>query len=304
MPFSASINFRSTAGYVTDAAGQTYCLADPYPTTRAGLTFGWSVVPQGVNRSTDPANVPELAGVNYAYSGSGAADFQLDLPAAGTYSVRLALGDAGFSQTDMYCKILDGPGGTTLATVLAGVAQAADQYWDATGVLRTSPAAWRADNQAATVTATGTSLVVRIAAAGGGPDGYTTIAHLEAADAGAPALAAGTASFVHSGPAGIAVSAAVATGGTAPYTYQWQRNSGGGSYSNLTNGGGVSGATTLALTDGSAVAGTLYGYRLVVTDSSATPATATSNAVTAQVYPGGALGSGGFPLIGPGGLVG
>lgn len=108
--------------------------------------------------------------------------------------------------------------------------------------------------------------------------------------AGSP-LAAGTASFVSSGPAGIAVTATDATGGTAPYTYQWQRNSGGGSYSNISNGGGVSGATTLSLTDGSAVAGTLYGYKLVYTDAAA--GTATSNAVTAQVYAGGALSSGG-----------
>jgi hypothetical protein len=108
---------------------------------------------------------------------------------------------------------------------------------------------------------------------------------------------AGTAALV---PAALAVSAAAATGGTAPYTYQWQRNAGGGSYSNLSNGGGVSGATTLDLTDGSAVAGTLYGYRLVVTDSSATPATATSNAVTAQVYTGGAIGPVGVLLVGVG----
>ncbi len=118
----------------------------------------------------------------------------------------------------------------------------------------------------------------------------------------APALTAGAASFVSSGPASIAVTAADATGGTAPYTYQWQRNSNGGSYSNISNGGGVSGATTLSLTDGSATAGTLYGYRLVYTDN--VSATATSNAVTAQAYTGGALTGGGARLIGGGGLIG
>jgi hypothetical protein len=106
------------------------------------------------------------------------------------------------------------------------------------------------------------------------------------AAAGSP-LAAGAASFVSSGPAGIVVSATDATGGTAPYAYQWQRNAGGGSYSNLSNGGGVSGAATRNLTDGSASAGTLYGYRLAYTDN--VSATATSNAVAAQVYTGGAL---------------
>lgn len=115
--------------------------------------------------------------------------------------------------------------------------------------------------------------------------------------AGGGGLVAGTASLTSSGPAGIVVTAADASGGTSPYTYQWQRNSNGGSYSNLSNGGGVSGATTRTLTDGSAVAGTLHGYRLAYTDAAA--ATATSNAVTAQLYSGGAIGSGGGgPRIG------
>ncbi len=101
------------------------------------------------------------------------------------------------------------------------------------------------------------------------------------------ALTAGTASFISSGPAAINVSATDATGGSTPYTYQWQRNADGGSYSNISNGGGVSGATTLTLTDGSAVAGILYGYKLVYTD--ALTATATSNIITAQIYTGGSL---------------
>lgn len=95
------------------------------------------------------------------------------------------------------------------------------------------------------------------------------------------ALAAGTASFVSSAPGGISVAATDATGGTPAYTYQWQRNANGGSYSNL------SGATSLTLTDSTASAGTLYGYKLVYTD--ALSATVTSNVQTAQVYSGGAL---------------
>jgi hypothetical protein len=122
-----------------------------------------------------------------------------------------------------------------------------------------------------------------------------------ALSAGGAALAAGTASFVSSGPAAINVTATDATGGSTPYTYQWQRNADGGAYGNIANGGGVSGATTLSLTDGSASAGTLYGYKLVYTDNAA--ASVTSNAVTAQVYTGGALSEGGGPLVGPSALV-
>jgi hypothetical protein len=71
----------------------------------------------------------------------------------------------------------------------------------------------------------------------------------------------------------------------------------------------VSGATTLALTDGSVVAGVLYGYRIVYTDSvygtGTGPGTGTdvadsvtSNSVTAQMYPGGAISGGTNPYIG------
>ena len=104
----------------------------------------------------------------------------------------------------------------------------------------------------------------------------------------ASTLTAGVASFVSSGPAVINMTATNASGGTPAYTYQWQRNSNGGSYSNLT-GIGVTGDTTPTLSDATVTPGTLYGYKLVYTDSVA--ATATSNAVTAQAYTGGVLGS-------------
>jgi hypothetical protein len=107
-------------------------------------------------------------------------------------------------------------------------------------------------------------------------------------------LVAGTASFVSSGPGGIALSATAATGGVAPYTRQWQRNTNGGSYSNL------SGATSLTVTDTTATAGNLYGYRVVYTDSATpTPSTVTGTAVFAQLYTGGSIGAGGVPRIGP-----
>lgn len=105
-----------------------------------------------------------------------------------------------------------------------------------------------------------------------------------------PSLTAGVASFVSSGPGGIAVTATDATNGTAPYTYQWQRNTNGGSYSNL------SGATSRSITDATASAGTLYGYKLVYTDNAS--ATVTSNAITAQVYTGGSLSAGLARVIG------
>lgn len=100
------------------------------------------------------------------------------------------------------------------------------------------------------------------------------------------ALSAGTASFVSSGPGGISVTTSGATGGVGPYTYQWQRSTTSGSgFSNL------SGATSASHTDTTASAGTLYYYRVVATDNLS--ATANSGEVSAQIYSGGALTSGG-----------
>lgn len=55
--------------------------------------------------------------------------------------------------------------------------------------------------------------------------------------------------------------ATTASGGTPAYTYQWERKTFGGSYSN------VSGATSATLNDTGLTAGTRYVYRCLVTDS-------------------------------------
>lgn len=103
-------------------------------------------------------------------------------------------------------------------------------------------------------------------------------------------LTAGTASFVASGPGGISVEATDATGGATPYTYQWERNEDGGSFSD------VSGATSLTLDDSTATTtDVLYGYRLKYTDDDS--AVVTSNTVTGQVYEGGVIGVGGSSQI-------
>lgn len=108
-------------------------------------------------------------------------------------------------------------------------------------------------------------------------------------------MSAGTASFVYAGPTSISVTATAPSNGSgAGPTYQWERNANGGSYSD------VSGATSLALTDSTGLsAGVLYGYRCKQTKG---VETVTTNAVTAQLYSGGALTSGGGFFFG--GLTG
>lgn len=116
-------------------------------------------------------------------------------------------------------------------------------------------------------------------------------------------LAAGTASAVHTGPAEIKVTTTAPTGGTAPYVYGWERAPGasGGSFTVLTNGGGVSGATTATLTDGSVTATNTYRYRPIFEDDEA--ATAVGNTLTLKAgvsIP--SVGGGGGSLV-SGGLV-
>lgn len=134
--FSALINFRDTAGFVTDGSGQTYCLStDVYPTTRAGLTFGWE---SGSLSSADRDNTldPRLAGVNYVFGASGT--FRLDLPSAGNFSCDMASGDT-FSQSGQVESFIDGA--TTLQTI-ASHSTAASHWVDINGTDFNGAPAW------------------------------------------------------------------------------------------------------------------------------------------------------------------
>ncbi|MEI7963798.1 MAG: hypothetical protein WCH29_01440, partial [Chitinophagaceae bacterium] len=80
-----------------------------------------------------------------------------------------------------------------------------------------------------------------------------------------------------------AVSFSTASVGTTPYAYQWQESTnGGGTFTNITNGGIYSNATTATLNISAVTAGmTTYQYRCVVTGQCAP--TATSNAAVLTV---------------------
>lgn len=139
---SIGINFRATAGFVTDGAGETYCTGDAYPVTRGGWTFGWEdagVQTRDRNSTVDP----RLAGMNFqATSGKR---FRIDLPAAGSYNVRVAAGDASSNNASAF-DIKDNATVlfSTTGTILGG------HFKDATNVDRTT-AAWPGSNVAQTV---------------------------------------------------------------------------------------------------------------------------------------------------------
>src|SRR5208337_143702 len=115
--FQQGFDFRNTAGFVTDPSGSTYVLSTTaYPTKVNGVTFGWGNTSLVGARDRNAQLDPRLAGINYANNGSPAT-FYVDLPSAGTYSLSLAMGDAGYAQCWTQCQVQFFDGSTLLATV-------------------------------------------------------------------------------------------------------------------------------------------------------------------------------------------
>jgi hypothetical protein len=169
------INFRNTSGYVTDPAGTTYCLpTDSYPTTRGGLTFGWSGGPDGRDRDTGVD--PRLAGLNFVNPSSGAY-CRVDIT-NGSIDVYAAFGDAVF---DSGVEWILRDGTTTFATITnGGSALTGGTFKDATSVTR-SAANWPANNAAVNRTFVNGHLRVQ---ENGGAASFDVVAHIRVADAG------------------------------------------------------------------------------------------------------------------------
>ena len=178
MAWDKGFNFRDTAAYVTDGTNETYALEfakESYPTTRNGVTFGWEQATfDDVNR--DSTVDRRLAGIVYVHNDGAAtqANFRVDLPATGDYTITLALGDTGFAQNAQYWQLKDTT--TALATINDTNGTAADNYDDATGVNRTE-ANWPSQN--ATITETFTTTILRsLIGTPSAAGNSTTIAHL------------------------------------------------------------------------------------------------------------------------------
>lgn len=138
------VNFRATAGYVTDPANYTYDLGEAYPVTRGGITFGYLTSKQ-IDQTRDRDNTvgdKRLAGINFTIASvSGSlGTFQLDKTGAAT--VILGLGDLSASNT-IGISIADS-GGTKFS--ISGSVNAAE-FYDGSGVKRTSAADWASNQQ-------------------------------------------------------------------------------------------------------------------------------------------------------------
>jgi len=152
--FKIGLNFRATAGYVTDGTNETYVVSDMYPVTRGGVTFGWN----GAINTRDRASAQgKLGGCHYVANNTSGRRFRLDLPSAGNYRIRIASGDPG---SNNYSGGTIKDNATTLIAVSAGVAGSfgTNQFRDASDVTRTSAALWVANNVAVDVTFASTIL--------------------------------------------------------------------------------------------------------------------------------------------------
>lgn len=173
------INFRATAEFVTDGTNQGHSLGDAYPVTQTiggeSVTFGWAASETSEARDRTTSNDVRLAGFVFHTNDGSQVTFKVDLPAAGTYKVRLALGDPAYPSGYQYCQVKDGS--TVLFTVNDANGTAANHFDDSAGTDFTA-AAWPAGNVQTTVTMAGTQMTFVI----GSPTAQansTTLCHVE-----------------------------------------------------------------------------------------------------------------------------
>lgn len=200
-------DFRRTSGYVTDVSPNVPILgsSDAYS---SGVGYGWSVATSLARDDRSTSVDARLAGMNYVANNLGlsANEFRVDT-GPGTFRIRLALGDSIDLIGPHQAQFFDGAGTTPILTVSVG-GTTVGQWYDATGVLRTSASDWVTNNAAATVTLTSSYLRMQIGAGSGASSTqYTGISHLAIAAAPVP-----------NAPSGVSVSSVGPYSATASWT--------------------------------------------------------------------------------------
>ncbi len=153
-------NFRSTLSYVTDPVDTQFVFRNVlYPTIAGGETFGFDSTAGLDARNRLTTVDPRLAGMVYLPNNGTQRTFRVDLDNTGGHTIRLALGDAKYARKDIYCQILDDA--TVIATIdKNGLTLPSGNWYDATGVARTSSADWAGNN--AVITHTFASTILRV----------------------------------------------------------------------------------------------------------------------------------------------
>ncbi len=173
-------NFRSTAGFVSDGPNETSDLGAAYPrsVTIDGDTFsvGWDSNITANTRDRSNTADRRMAGIVFrANATAGVNKWRIDLPVAGQYTIRLAMGDHDNARTLVY-RILDN---TTALLTVNSVTTVADGFADASGVALASEAAWISGNVALTATFASTICYLEIGDATGSAPDITAVAHLD-----------------------------------------------------------------------------------------------------------------------------
>jgi hypothetical protein len=171
------INFRSTAGYVTDGVDEYAQItgANTYPiTTPQGNNVGWESIASGAilmgNRNSSIDR--RLAGL-HTQDANAVANYRIDLPSTGSYNIRAAFGDASFGQkVEAYLK----DNAAQIATLCTFKSISAGEFVDATNVKHTSAANWVSSN--AQITHSFSTTTLRVIIGGTTTTGYYAIAHL------------------------------------------------------------------------------------------------------------------------------
>lgn len=190
LPFG--VDFRATSGYVSDPANTVPEIGTNVDYS-SGRGYGWETLLTAGSLSTRDRSAgvdARLAGIHGYSNGitNEYGDFRIDLPAAGSVNLRLAIGDASNAQPHNWIKVYDGS--TLLATIVSDVATLAGEFYDATGVKRTSASDWVTNNAARSLTFATTIMRIRVGPgpSGGSNSGSSSLAHVDLATSGATHL--------------------------------------------------------------------------------------------------------------------
>lgn len=183
-----AFNFRSSSGYVTDVGVESPVLSEAYPHTYAnGATAGFEQICSDPTRDRSNTVDRRVAGNNRSNGAdpTGGREFRVDLVSAGSFDTWLAMGDAIFgyasNHVNPYAQIWDTT--TNLFTPVAGdTSIGANEFYDATGVKRTSDTDWATNQAAKTLTFSTTIYRLHMAEPPGGA-GFANncLAHLRVA---------------------------------------------------------------------------------------------------------------------------
>lgn len=131
--------FAASTGEPYAAAESYVAKGDVYPVSYSnGASGGYTgaIQPDSINESQDIDY--RLSHTHYSHSNSQVCTFKVGT--TGSIVVNSANGDHGNGSSACYSVFKDN--GTTIATVTAGTGQSSNQWWDASGVLRTTAALW------------------------------------------------------------------------------------------------------------------------------------------------------------------